>query len=342
MNRVALPALRGDDPLGFLATLGLLHVLARRCRIDCRVGWPRLGDGAVLESPLSDVDQIVEALTAWIGGLDPEERPVDPELLGFPLMRTSAVREPMRMSLTDAVALAGRITGADGEEAEAATAWYGGLVNQLAAGRPGSAKRVDDERELSPFVAIRGQQTVGQVFGDTLKAVRGDPQRHLGEALTRWRRVEGFSGANLDARAVRDAGVLQAEKVRDAGVPGATFLALQAPALCRLVGNGTRGAATLWQRPRIDGRRREWMVWPVWRPLLDVDAVRVLIEHPTLRLEDGAPRRNPDRQRHALGVLAVCAAPRERLNNADGPIGPRRILWPSRDGPGSQSGRRRR
>lgn len=336
MNRIELPALRAGDPLGFLATLGLLRVLSGRCGIEAHLGWDGLSGPARIHTPLADVDEMVSVLAAWIDSLDPEERLVDTELPGFPMSQSADVYEPMRMSLDGAVECARRFVDGNGrgddEDAVIATSWFGSLVNQLAEGRPGNPKRLERERELSPFVALRGRQTVAQVFGSTIEAVQGDTPRFIHEALVGWRRVDGFSGANFDARAVRDAGVLQSKKVPDAGVPGATILALQALPMCRLVGDGSRGSSTLWQRQRVEGRWGEWLVWPVWRSTLDVEAVGVLIEHPSLRLRGLEIDRSREGRRQeltALDVTAVWAAPREKLGNADGPIGSPRLVWPS-------------
>lgn len=333
MNRIELPALRAGDPLGFLAALGLLRALSGRCGIEAHLGWEGLSGPAQIHTPLADVDEMVSVLAEWIDSLDPEERPVDPDLPSFPLPRSSAIREPMRMSLIAAIQVASDFVNDDGvsgdRDAVIATAWFGSLVNQLAQGRPGNREREKDERDLSPFVAIRGQQTVAQVFGQTVQVVQRDAPARLREALTGWRRVDDFSGANFDARAVRDAGVLQSKKVPDAGVPGATLLAMQALPMCRLVGDGSRGQSTLWQRQRVEGRWGEWLVWPVWRTALDVGAVEVLIEHPSLRLRGLEIDKTKAQELTALDVTAVWAAPREKLGNADGPIGPPRLVWPS-------------
>jgi hypothetical protein len=183
----------------------------------------------------------------------------------------------------------------------AATDWMPCLFTDLAVDSQGRA-------DLTPFCAPSGKQNLRTFFDKPLSAVRSSPER-LGEALTRWRRVEGFTGEYLDHRVLNSAaddplGRAGAER----GVPGATWLATMAIPLLRVTANGERTEATLWYRVA----RRQIMIWPLWNRPLDLPAVRVIIEHPCLTPIDDRPtvRSGPW---PALGVFAVYGAERQRI-----------------------------
>jgi hypothetical protein len=186
-------------------------------------------------------------------------------------------------------------------DAHAASEWMPSLFTDLA---------VDSQRraDLTPFCAPSGKQSLRTFFDKPLSAVRADPLR-LREALTSWRRVEGFTGEYLDHRVINSAaddpgGRAGAER----GVPGATWLATMAIPLLRVTGDGERIEATLWHR----SGRRAVMIWPLWEKPLDATAVQVLIEHPCLTPIDPRPAVRGDAW-PALGIFAVYGAERQRI-----------------------------
>jgi CRISPR-associated endonuclease/helicase Cas3 len=161
---------------------------------------------------------------------------------------------------------------------------------------------------ISPFLAPSGQQKLRTFFEKPLHAVRANPG-HLHDALVRWRRVEGFTGEYLDHHVLRSAADDPRGRTgQEAGVPGATWLATMALPLFRLTGDGTRVRSTLWHRVA----RNHLMIWPLWHPTLDLEAVRCLLEHPAFRPIDEAPTLTTASW-DALGIIAVYGARRHRI-----------------------------
>ena len=290
-----LPALDGRDPLGFLAALGLLSVLTAS-GTTARLAWSADTGCAVLHTALEGTGAIAAVLAdavaaigdgCVIGGAEP----------GFPLPKQGTGSDPMRVRREDFRGLADR-TG------PGALRWLAVLVTDLAADRAGRAA-------LTPYVAPSGQQSLRTFFGKPLTAVRDEPTR-LAEALTSWRRADGFTGEYLDHRVLRNAADHPSGRSAEAGVPGATWLATQALPLLHLTGDGHRAAATLWHRLG----RRQVMIWPLWKPALDIHAVDALLAHPLLRPQrdnaDAAPV-VPRAALAPLGVIDVYGAERQAI-----------------------------
>jgi CRISPR-associated endonuclease/helicase Cas3 len=188
--------------------------------------------------------------------------------------------------------------------APAALDWLSALVTDLAVDQEGRAA-------LTPYNAPSGQQSLWTYFEKPLAAVRSEPSR-LREALTGWRRIDKFTGEYLDHRVLCSAAEHPLGRSTEAGVPGATWLAIQALPLLRLTGDGRNPQSTLWHRIG----QRTMMIWPLWQSPLDEHAVRVLIEHPLLRPNATArngqrPEPQVSRRKLApLGVFEVCGAER--------------------------------
>ena len=122
--------------------------------------------------------------------------------------------------------------------------------------------------------------------------------------------MPGCTGEYLDHRATCDAADTPnpppSTQSPMTGVPGATWLAEMALPLLRVTGDGTHVRATLWHRHHD----RDVMIWPLWAPPLDIYAVPILLEHPTLRplpTHQLTVNRTP---LAALGVFTVRAAHR--------------------------------
>ncbi|OHV43949.1 hypothetical protein [Pseudofrankia sp. BMG5.36] len=316
ITAVEIPALDGRDPLGFLAALGLLHLLdeAGDTSVEpIRLSFSTETRATVLSSPLPTVDAIVETLASKVTAADPEAAiiGIHPD---FPLRRRpgdgAAVDEgagdgdPMRIPRQRFQELRQQV---DQLGDPAASAWLRALVTDLAVDRAGRAA-------LTPYMAPSGRQTTRTFFAKSLELVRMDP-RCIAEALTGWRRVDGFSGEYLDHRVIRDAAHHPSGKSTEAGVPGATWLATQALALLRLTGDGTNVQATLWHR--YD--RRSIMTWPLWHTPLDRFAIRDLLEHPLLRPARPTPHRERSgptvarRPLEPLGVFDIAGAERQLI-----------------------------
>lgn len=332
MTVIELPALRSDDPVGFLAALGVVELCTSALAMSPRLSWAGLGGHAVLDCGVSHAGELADRLAGvalrWreSGCLVPPE---DPEFISPPLS-TAQRRErrvtlvglgaepldPMRMSPEQAgvrfvAERARELVGfADGAR------WLAGLMNQLAAEPNG------DRCELTPLYARTGQQNLYQLYRDYRDKVAKRPLL-VRAALSNWERVSGDSGANLDGRALRDGAAMGDGKPDNAAVPGAIWLALQSVPYFPLVGDGTQAGAVGWRTMRRGGRPRR-LVWPVWREPLDRAAIEVLLAHPALDTPGASPAAGA---LGALGVVAVCTATRSALGNSDGPLQGVRVVW---------------
>ncbi len=298
MSRIEMPALDGRSPLGFLAALGLMRVLALAEVKPLRLSFSRDSAAAVLHSPLSSIDEVVGQLQAVVSASpDTAVAGVDAR---FPFRAGRSGGDPMRRPRTEFRELMSDIESID---LRAAREWMPYLFTDLAVDSQGRA-------DLTPFCAPSGKQNLRTFFATPLSAVRGDPSL-LRDALTSWRRVEGFTGEYLDHRVLNSAADDPAGRTgAERGVPGATWLATMAIPLLRLSGDGQRITAALWHRLG----RRLVMIWPLWDRPLDLPAVRVMIEHPYLRpAADQGIATVRGTAWPALRVFSVCGAERQRI-----------------------------
>jgi len=305
-HAVDLPALDGRDPLGFLAALGVLRLLTDHDDAPARLSFDPETAVARIHGRHRSVEDVIASLCAIVWAI-----PVDGAVPGvpahFPLAKEGTGKCPMRVRREDYRALAARFAG------DPLTArWLGSLVTDLAIDGEGRSA-------LTPLTAPAGQQALRTFFDKPLERVRAEPHRLLTEALTGWRRVPGYTGEQLDHRAIRTAADDQSGEAIQAGVPGATWLAIMAIPLLRLTGTGTRPQSTLWH----GHDRRRVMLWPLWTPPLDTHAVTTLLEHPALIPTNQA--NTPTIRAEAvrpLGVFCVAAATRTRTANAAGYLTP--------------------
>lgn len=335
MSEITLPALRSDDPLGFLAVLGIVEVLRSEVAVpeeELGLGWEGVGGPARLEAPFEGLEPLVEALGRAAERMRAEDRPVParvPDAIPRPLSdrerqaleAQTGVKQPfdpIRMTRADSAARFGQL-GEDATEADAR--WLCGLVDQCST-FPGEVTA-----HVTPLYAPMGRQRMRQIYETKLAAVVARPAL-LREACVMWRRDPRDAGANLDRRAQRDGSVTTDGQPGNAAVTGAEWLALQAVPWFRLGGLRDRPTAWGWIPTRSRGRPRA-LLWPVWRPVLGPNAMEVLLTHPLVR-RAGIGSRVREGDLRALGVLAVLRAERAVLTNSDGPLGPPRVVWPAR------------
>lgn len=266
---VALPALDGRDLLGFLAALGTVRLLTEHADLDMRLSFDETTAGALLHGPLDSLDETVDALVQIVDAI-PDNGVIPGLPADFPHAKVGTSKDPMRMPRDQLRAF---WTGID-NQTPAVRRWLAALLTDLAVDAEGRAA-------LTPYTAPVGQQSLRSFFEKPLTQVRRDPHRLIREALARWRRVDGYTGEYLDHRVLRGAADLPGGKPVEAGVPGATWLAIMALPLLRLTGTGARVRATLWHP--VPGRRQPVMIWPLWRRPLDIEAITALLEHPELR-----------------------------------------------------------
>jgi CRISPR-associated endonuclease/helicase Cas3 len=302
MHRIELTALDGREPLGFLAALGVVRLLAEETVADVRLHFSDRTATAVLTGPYRDIDAVVGALTQIAAGGDALIPGATP---GFP-QKAGKGADPMRVSRRLFPELCGTI------RTSAESRWLSVLLTDLAVDS-------QDRVALTPYSAPSGKMNLRTFFEKPVAAVRAEPSR-LREALTGWRRVDGVTGEYFDHRVLRSSADHPLGVSSEAGVPGATWLAIMALPMLRLTGDGRSVSATLWHR--LGGRRASIMVWPLWRRALDVRAIEVLLEHPALRprVSEGGVitvgRANVLSALDALtalDVFRVCGAERQRV-----------------------------
>lgn len=299
MNDVRLPALTGDSPLGILAAIGTLRVLADFDRADTRLRWEPTTSTAVIVGSYADVGEIVAALTRIVESIPPQS------LLpgvghGFP--PPGAAPDGLRVLRHDLGAADRSLFGAmSADEAAEGRLWLASLVTDLAVDNAGRVA-------ISQFTAPSGKQSMATMLEKPLELVRHNAD-YLRQALEGWRRVPGVTGEYLDHRAMWDA----TEDGRGApnmrGVPGATWLALMGYPLFRTTISPRKRAHTSgWHAVRSDtGRVYDELRLPVWEQPLGPCAVTALIEHPALWAEKTGAA---DDQLRTLGVLGLCRARR--------------------------------
>ncbi len=316
MTRLVLPALRADDTLGFLAALGLLELCDSGLHVPVRLGWEGSSGAAVLDAPYDDVGGLASAVGRLAAGLSADGRLIpgsDASLIRPPLgtherkaMEDPGSLDPMRLPVGPAIARFQAMQDTETSDVARVDArWLTALVNQVT-----PAKRDASDRRLTPLYSPSGQMTLHQLYRDSIGAVVRRPEL-LHEALSGWRRYPG-AGANLDSRALVDAAEASRGKPSNREVPGATWLALQSVPWFTQVGDGVRGATAGWLYPRGGALLR----WPIWTPLLDPAAVRVLLSHPVITVDPLTPTAE------VLGVCAVAQAGRRALSKSAGPLQP--------------------
>lgn len=333
MSVLTLPALKGDDPLGFLAALGIVELLRSEVRVpehQLGLGWQAIGGSAQVEAPFATVEAMVEALQEAAARMEAEGRPVPaspPDLIPPTLSdkeraeveAATGVKPPFDPVRMPRAGCAARLARFEATATDADARWLCGLVDQCST-FPG-----EFTAHVTPLYAPVGRQRMRQIYEAKLAAVAARPNL-LREACLMWRRDPRDAGANLDRRALRDGAVTTDGEPRNAAVTGAEWLALQAVPWFRLGGLRDRPSAWGWIPTRPRGRPRA-LVWPVWRPVLDPVAIEVVLTHPLVR-RAGVAARVQDEALRRLGVSAVLRADRTVLTNSDGPLGPARVLWP--------------
>jgi hypothetical protein len=204
-HRVDLPGLVGDEPLGFLAAMGLL---AQRLELIF-LSWDPADRHAILHCYKStSVSDIVAGLIERLASI--EDGQAIPYTPGFPVRRRRGAPDPLRVRPTEYRRRLGGVSG--GQH------WFTGTLTDQATDADGYCL-------VNPLVAVRGRQTIGSFWYYPMLEVRQDPERLLTEALTGWRRVEGSEAWLLDHHATYSTDPDLRGPGGSMGVPGATWLA---------------------------------------------------------------------------------------------------------------------
>ena len=292
MTDLPLPALDGRSPLGFLAALGVLHLITENGSPQTRLAWSEQDCTGTLIGGHRRIEDLVDDLTGIIGsvpagGVLPGMHPDFPP----PGAAPDKIRLP-RPQFRDYAAWVTDHTGAAGER------WMASLVTDLSID-------AQNRGDISLFTAPAGRQSMRTMLEKPLEAVQQNPTL-LREALTGWRRHPGVTGEYLDHRALFDAVDAPDGTASMRGVPGATWLALMAYPLLRTTAIHGQPLSTGWQPAAGRGIPRRF-IYPLWSAPLDTAAVTALLQHPVLQsAATGAP---PPAARQ-LSVFHVCAAER--------------------------------
>jgi hypothetical protein len=243
LHRIDLPGLVGDEPLGFLAAIGLMTQLLETSYLS----WDPEDQHAILHChrPASVVDLVAVLMKRL---RDIREGQALPNTTGFPLRRMRGAPDPLRITPAEYRQLARRTGGGS---------WLAATVTDRATDSAGHCL-------VNPLVAVRGQQTIGSFWYYPMLEVRRDPEQLLTEALTGWRRVEGSEGWLLDHRATYSTDPGLRGPGGSMAVPGATWLATLAVGEFGYPRYGSpdlpQGLPSGWFR--VEGQ--EVFAWPLW------------------------------------------------------------------------------
>ncbi|MFB7763609.1 type I-G CRISPR-associated protein, Cas3-extension family [Streptomyces xiamenensis] len=277
MATIELPALQGRDPLGFLASLGVLALLTRTGNAP-RLSFAQTAPHyAQITAPaLESADDIADVLRGVVDSMGEDQ--VIPGLSNWPISPIAAgtTSDPSRVLRSELPAVLASVRA---ESGEAGVEWLLAVLNQFHSDAKGRAA-------LTPFMAPTGRQSIHTFFAKPLSLVRENPAC-LREALVSWKRVEGCTGENFDAAALRGAAESSDGKPGSFGVPGATWLATMGLRLTRQGshigwGGESRPYTTLWRY-----RGGQLMLWPLWTPRLNAEGVRTMLELPLYLRGDG-------------------------------------------------------
>ncbi|KUL29469.1 type I-G CRISPR-associated protein, Cas3-extension family [Actinoplanes awajinensis] len=292
MTSIALPALDGRTPLGFLAALGTMRLIVDHTENDAKLSWSPRDCTAVLHSSHTDLDTVVADLVSVMRSI-----PAGGALPGvsaeFPPL--GAAPDKLRLPRPDFRTYAERIT--DNPQVER---WLGMLVTDLT---------LDNEKRIAitPYAAPSGKQSMRTMLEKPLAELRKRPEL-LREALTGWRRQPGVTGEYLDHRVLYDtADTPDGRDGSERGVPGATWLALMAYPLLSTTAPTGPPLSTCWQDRGRNDRR---MVYPLWSQQLDIPAIVALLNHPVLGT---AEDHRPSPQAKLLSIFWIGHAGRRRI-----------------------------
>ncbi|WP_067134189.1 type I-G CRISPR-associated protein, Cas3-extension family [Streptomyces yokosukanensis] len=317
-HALELPALASNSPLGFLAALGIIQLTTPILDQPARLSWRGPDAPAVLHThqPLTH-QNLADLLHTQLPD-DPAKEPLPlvPGILSLPRTGPS---DALRMPIDTALHHLRSHAQAEREHNTPTAHWFAALVNQLSITptekNPGKARHPHGKQPAlytssTPLFGRGGQMTLANNWIKAAEECRKDPT-HLHAALTAWRRVDGYAGANLDHHSTGDAHMVSQGKPTQQGVPGATWLALHGFATFRLTGDSAYAQTTSWDRTTPNGA----LTWPIWQPPLTTTSITTLLEHPLVRTPSADPAKL-----HNLGVTAIYTAPRTRLPQADGPL----------------------
>jgi hypothetical protein len=147
MTELALPALDGRTPLGFLAALGVLRLVTEHTGYPGRLAFSRQNCTAVLHDAHPDIDSLVADLTTIVRDI-PDGGVLPHVSVDFP--PPGEAPDKLRLSRPAFTAYAQQVAATDGPGAER---WLGVLLTDLSTDDKG---RID----IGPYRPVR--RPVGQ------------------------------------------------------------------------------------------------------------------------------------------------------------------------------------
>jgi hypothetical protein len=309
MSQLALRALRGDQPLAFLAALGVARLAQEDCGRATRLGWPQgPRNGAAIEvDGVSTVDELAEILFGVVATMQRDDQLI-PNIGDFPPRKDAAGFDPFKaLGRSELRALA---VGCRSDNSRAR--WIAGV---LAVGGDPEHKSF---KKSAGLLTTNKTTAVDRYLSHSRDSI--DDSQALRFAMLSWRRRTGSNpAAYLDPSAVRDAGSTNADETPNYADPAAVWLALMALPLFPVVGRDNGSTSTTnWARRK----RSSVLTWPTWSLMLPLAAIGPLLSHPSVA--------RPSERCAALGISAVFESIRQPGTNAEGPLAAADQVWPKR------------
>jgi hypothetical protein len=265
-HTVALPAVRGGTPIGFMAAVGALQLLAPH---GARLSWeddspdPR----ALITGPWTTVEDIITVLAAVVRSVPAGE--VIPGVAGWP-------PPGVQRAGSDAAV----VIGEDG--------WLAVPADPLTEDWVTAVVTIHGRR--SPYVMRSRRMSIRSFFGSPLELLRAEPTLALTQGLVQCRRVHGCTAELLDSQAWFTPADFNDNRPPMYGNPALTWLATMSLRVLRTAPppfevDTWPGVAVCWHP--VEGGNAQ-MAYPLWRQPMDLPMVRAL-----LGLQALSPRPEP-------------------------------------------------
>ncbi len=288
MSSVALSALHGRHPLGFLAACGVLRIATDRFA-GCRLGWclsESIWSASLHCESLSRDELTAKLLTA----VADEAKSFLASLDEYKITEAEARLDNFRASGLQAL-------GAnDGNQAETALAILPSIGSDLVSRQKGTGKKKKTVIQTTLFAMTSGQQDMVSGMRKTASKLAKRSQkgnvpdqivRMLKEALFGpWQYGDDEHPLGWDPQVQRLHALRNKAPTNDSkkrSVCGAVFLATQALPLFPCFAIHNRLRTTGFQRDR---RGDDWFVWPIWYEPISLSTLRSLLSHPHDDLHD--------------------------------------------------------
>ena len=295
-----LRGLPGDNPLGFLAALGVQVALADQ-DADPRLHWTDDPIPHPVLSPACGLDEVAQAVravaAAWLDGPALDES-IHPGLK----LKPEEIRAYLRR---------GRAAGSSGALAACLLA-ENSLDNSRRAKPSDLYFTAGQQKYVSMARTILGEVTEEEIVGD----MKGPWSYRSERESLMWDTVDD----RLHALSHADPTKSQNPKLTNPGAEALAVLGLSRyPCFASPQGTLTQGCSGSW--------KRGWFVWPLWTVPATGRAVRSLLAHVGVPVETRASRRRSEWYR-SWGLSRVMQSQIRRSDQGGyGTFGPPRVVW---------------